>query len=411
MTGRLRRFALVALVPTLADIWLLVFFRQQLGWILVVADLAAIALASVLSYLLHRAVTFRSDPYVRWVEIPPAFVGVAALAALVDVVVLRGLYAGTGFASTRALVEAKVVALLAAGAVRLVGYRFVLLGEITAARKVRWNRPEAPGEQRLSVIVPAYDEADRIGQTIRRLATGLAEVAADGGLEIVVVDDGSSDATADAALAAGADQVVVQPHNRGKGAAVRAGVLAARGRTVAFTDADLAYGPDQVLRVLAAVEDGWDVAIGDRRHPDTRTLVPPSRLRKIGSRAINWLGYAVLLGSYRDTQSGLKAFRSDVARFVFARARVDGFAFDVELLHLVERHQLSLVEVPVEVTNSSRSTVRAARDALRQAGDLFRIRHWAAEGAYEAEDDLPPIAPAPGAEGAEPVPGPSGPVH
>jgi dolichyl-phosphate beta-glucosyltransferase len=292
-----------------------------------------------------------------------------------------------------------------------VGYRFVLLGEITAAREVRWNRPEAPGEQRLSVIVPAYDEADRIGQTIRRLATGLAEVAADGGLEIVVVDDGSSDATADAALAAGADQVVVQPHNRGKGAAVRAGVLAARGRTVAFTDADLAYGPDQVLRVLAAVEDGWDVAIGDRRHPDTRTLVPPSRLRKIGSRAINWLGYAVLLGSYRDTQSGLKAFRSDVARFVFARARVDGFAFDVELLHLVERHQLSLVEVPVEVTNSSRSTVRAARDALRQAGDLFRIRHWAAEGAYEAEDDLPPIAPAPGAEGAEPVPGPSGPVH
>ena len=411
MTGRLRRFALVALVPTLADIWLLVFFRQQLGWILVVADLAAIALASVLSYLLHRAVTFRSDPYVRWVEIPPAFVGVAALAALVDVVVLRGLYAGTGFASTRALVEAKVVALLAAGAVRLVGYRFVLLGEITAARKLRWNRPEAPGEQRLSVIVPAYDEADRIGQTIRRLATGLAEVAADGGLEIVVVDDGSSDATADAALAAGADQVVVQPHNRGKGAAVRAGVLAARGRTVAFTDADLAYGPDQVLRVLAAVEDGWDVAIGDRRHPDTRTLVPPSRLRKIGSRAINWLGYAVLLGSYRDTQSGLKAFRSDVARFVFARARVDGFAFDVELLHLVERHQLSLVEVPVEVTNSSRSTVRAARDALRQAGDLFRIRHWAAEGAYEAEDDLPVTAPAPGAEGAEPVPGPSGPVH
>ncbi|HEY7073312.1 MAG TPA: glycosyltransferase [Acidimicrobiales bacterium] len=400
----------MAVLPTLADIWLLVFFRQHLGWILVVADLAAIALASVLSYLLHRAVTFRSDPYVRWVEIPPAFVGVAVLAALVDVVVLRGVYAGTGFASTRALVEAKVLALLAAGAVRLLGYRFALLEEITAARKVRWSRPEAPGDRRLSVIVPAYDEADRIGQTVRRLATGLGDVAASGGLEIVVVDDGSADATADAALAAGADQVVVQPRNRGKGAAVRAGVLAARGRTVAFTDADLAYGPDQVLRVLAAVEDGWDVAIGDRRHPETRTLVPPSRLRRLGSRAINWLGYAVLLGSYRDTQSGLKAFRSDVGRFLFSRARVDGFAFDVELLHLVERHQLSLVEVPVEVTNSSRSTVRAARDALRQAGDLFRIRHWAAAGAYEADGDLPPTL-LPAGAGAEPVPGPSGPVH
>src|SRR4029453_19602525 len=97
-------------------------------------------------------------------------------------------------------------------------------------------------------------------------------------------------------------------------------------------------------------------------------------------------------GRSRDPPGGLKAFRSDGARFVFARARVDGFAFDVELLHLVERHQLSLVEVPVEVTNSSRSTVRAARDALRQAGDLFRIRHRAAGGAYEAEEDPPPPA-------------------
>jgi dolichyl-phosphate beta-glucosyltransferase len=407
VTGRLRRLALVALVPTLVDVGLLVVFRQHFGWILVVADLAAIAVASVLSYGLHRIVTFRSDPYVRWVHFPLAFMGVAGLAGMVDVVVLRALYTGTGFVSTRALVEAKIVALLAAGAVRLIGYRWVLLGEMTAARKVRWARPEPPGDRRLSVIVPAYDEADRIGGTVRRLATGLAEVAAASELEIVVVDDGSSDATADAALAAGADQVVVQPVNRGKGAAVRAGVLAARGRTIAFTDADLAYGPDQLLRVLAAVEDGWDVAIGDRRHPDTQTLVPPSRLRAIGSRAINWLGYAVLLGSYRDTQSGLKAFRSDVARFLFARCRVDGFAFDVELLHLAERHQISLVEVPVEVTNSARSTVRAARDALRQVADLFRIRHWSAEGAYEADGDLPPTL----APGGEPVPGHSGPVH
>jgi dolichyl-phosphate beta-glucosyltransferase len=380
-------------VPTLVDVGLLVLFRQRFGWILVVADLAAIAVASALSYGLHRAVTFRSDPYVRWVEIPPAFVGVAALAALVDVVVLRALFAGTGFSSTTALVEAKVVALAAAGVVRLVGYRWALLGELTWARRVRWARPPAPGDCRVSVVVPAYDEADRIGDTVRRLCDGLAALAADGGLEVVVVDDGSTDGTAEAALAAGASQVVVQPRNLGKGAAVRVGVLAARGRTVAFTDADLAYGPDQVQRVAAAVEDGWDVAIGDRRHPETRTLVAPSRLRAWGSRAINWLGYAVLLGSFRDTQSGLKAFRSDVARFVFARTRVDGFAFDIEVLHLVERHQLSLVEVPVEVTNSSRSTVSAARDAARLVVDLFRIRHWSAEGAYEADDDLPPVVP------------------
>ena len=98
-------------------------FRQRLGWVLVVADLAAIAVASVLSYALHRAVTFRSDPYVRWVEVPAAFVGVALVAAAVDVVVLRAVFAGTGFESSEALVEAKVVALAAAGVVRLLGYR------------------------------------------------------------------------------------------------------------------------------------------------------------------------------------------------------------------------------------------------------------------------------------------------
>jgi len=381
----------VALVPTLADIALLVLFRQRLGWMLVVADLAAIALASVLSYVLHRAVTFRSDPYVRWVEVPPAFVGVAVLAAVVDVAVLRAVYAGTAFSSTTALVEAKVVALVAAGLVRLIGYRWVLLGELTRARRAQWQRPPPPGDCRLSVVVPAYDEADRIGGTVQAMRDGLAGVAASGGLEIVVVDDGSTDGTADAALAAGASQVVVQPRNRGKGAAVRMGVLAARGRTVAFTDADLAYGPDQVQRVLDAVEGGWDVAIGDRRHPAARTLVAPSRVRAVGSRAINGLGYAVLLGSYRDTQGGLKAFRSDVARFVFARTRVDRFAFDIEVLHLVERHQLSLIEVPVEVTNSSRSTVRAVRDAAGLVVDLFRIRRWSAEGAYEDAGDLPPV--------------------
>jgi putative flippase GtrA len=404
VTGRIRRFALVALVPTMVDVGLLVLFRQALGWILVVADLAAIAAASALSYVLHRVVTFRSDPYVRWVEVPAAFVGVAALAALVDAAVLRALFAGTGFSSTATLIEAKIVALVVAGAVRLVGYRWVLVGELTSARRVRWARPEPPGDLRLSVVVPAYCEADRIGETVDRLRHSLDDIQESGGFEVIVVDDGSSDATADAALAAGADQVVVQPRNRGKGAAVRTGVLAARGRTIAFTDADLAYAPDQLLRLLAAVEDGWDVAIGDRRHPESRVLAPPSPLRAVGSRVINWLGYVVLLGSYRDTQGGLKGFRSDVARFVFGRSRVDGFAFDIEVLHLVERHQLSLVEVPVEVVNTRRSTVREGRDAARLLLDLTRIRRWSAEGEYEARGDAPATLDAPLGEPTRAVP-------
>jgi hypothetical protein len=112
----------------------------------------------------------------------------------------------------------------------------------------------------------------------------------------------------------------------------------------------------------------------------------------------------VLLGSFRDTQGGLKAFRSDVARFVFARTRVDGFAFDIEVLHLVERHQLSLVEVPVEVANTRRSTVREGRDAGRLLLDLVRIRRWSAEGEYEAHGDAPPTLDGPLATPSAPVP-------
>ncbi|HMG45048.1 MAG TPA: glycosyltransferase [Acidimicrobiales bacterium] len=386
ITGRLQRLATVSLIPSLVDVGLLVLLRQGLGWVLVVADLVAIAVASLLSYLLHRLVTFRSDPYVRWVHVPPAFVAVAGLAALVDVVVLRALFAGTGFSSVAGLVTAKAVALTAAAVVRLVGYRAVLLVGLTSARQQRSERPEAPGSLRFSVVVPAFEEAAGIRATVGSIRAALADVAAEGGLEVIVVDDGSSDGTADAALAADADQVVVLPVNRGKGAAVRAGVLAARGRTVAFTDADLSYSPDQLLRILDAVEGGWDVAIGDRGHPEARTVVRTSKLRQVGSRVINLFGYAVLLGSFRDTQCGLKGFRSDVGRFLFSRMRIDGFAFDIELLHLVERHELSLAQVPVAVSHSDRSTVRVVRDAVRLVRDLFRMRHWAATGAYEAGD-------------------------
>jgi len=243
-------------------------------------------------------------------------------------------------------------------------------------------RPAPPGDYRLSVIVPAYHE-ERIGKTVRTLRDELHEIAETGGLEIVVVDDGSHDGTPELAEQAGADQVIRQPVNRGKGAAVRAGMLAARGRTMAFTDADLSYSPDQIMGLLHQVEAGWDVVVGSRMHDETTTLVRAGRLREIGGRAINMLTKFVLLGEHRDTQCGLKAFRADVARLIFSHSQVDGFAFDVEVYHLVERYHLSLTEVAVTVENSNRSTVHVARDAARLVRDLFRIRRWAVVGVYD----------------------------
>jgi glycosyltransferase involved in cell wall biosynthesis len=236
-------------------------------------------------------------------------------------------------------------------------------------------------DPRLSIVVPAYREGARIADAVAKLQAATAGVQ--GGVEVVVVDDGSGDATAEAARSAGADQVVVLPQNRGKGAAVRAGVAVARGRTVAFTDADLSYSPEQLLGLLAEVEAGSDMVVGSRRHVDTITLVRARRLREVSGRLFTILTRLLLLHDERDTQCGLKAFRADVARALFGQARVDGFAFDVELFFLAERTGVKVTEVPVTVTNVETSSVRVGGDALRMVRDLFRVRRWARSGAYD----------------------------
>lgn len=207
----------------------------------------------------------------------------------------------------------------------------------------------------------------------------------EGGLEIVVVDDASHDRTLEMAQLAGADQVVSLPSHRGKGGAVRVGMLAARGRARVFTDADLAYAPDQVARLLAEVEAGWEVVIGSRRHVETTTLVRAGRVREVSGRLFNLVTRLALLDQYLDTQCGLKAFAGHVAPVLFERGRVDGFAFDVEVLFLARRYGLRLKEVEVELANSQTSSVRLVRDAPVMLRDLARIRRWATSGAYELE--------------------------
>jgi hypothetical protein len=149
-----------------------------------------------------------------------------------------------------------------------------------------------------------------------------------------------------------------------------------------FTDADLAYSPALIVDVLREIEQGWDMVVGSRRHDDTNTLVKARRIRELGGRVINLLTRVVLLGNFRDTQCGLKGFRSDIGRAVFQRTRLDGFAFDVELFLIAEQDQLSVLEVPVSVAHRPGSSVRLVGDTLALLADLFRIRRWAGEGLY-----------------------------
>ena len=243
---------------------------------------------------------------------------------------------------------------------------------------------------RLTVVVPAYIEEGASARPCSDCGASSTPSAATAGSRSSSSTTVRPTAPRREARAAGAGRRPPR-ENRGKGAAVRAGVLAARGRTIAFTDADLAYAPRADARPARAgrgrAGTSWSAAGATT---DTTTLVRARRAPRDRRRAINLLTQAVLLGQYRDTQCGLKAFRSDVARLIFAHSRVDGFAFDVEVFHLVERYQLSLTEVPVGVENSGRSTVHVVRDALRLVRDLFRVRQWSVRGPLRPHRRRPP---------------------
>jgi putative flippase GtrA len=314
----LARFAVVGTAVTAVDVGLFVARIRGGKRSVLDAEVPALAVAGGVSWALHRAVTFRDDPYRRWLAQHEAFTASAVVSGAVDIGVTAALLAVAGRRDTRSALAAKLPAVAVSGAVRWALHRRVLFRVVRSAHVPDPARPVPPGELRLSVVVPAFQESGRIADTVARVRAALAGI--DGGVEVVVVDDGSTDGTGEAAKAAGADVVVVQPSNRGKGAAVRAGVLASHGRTVAFTDADLAYSPDQLEGLLREVEGGWDIVVGSRHLRESSTVVAASRLRRLGSDVVNWATSMVLLGSYRDTQAGLKAFRADVARAVFERS-------------------------------------------------------------------------------------------
>jgi glycosyltransferase involved in cell wall biosynthesis len=239
----------------------------------------------------------------------------------------------------------------------------------------------APIGPALTLVFPCYNEAERLPQT---LAAYLAELPRQpGAVEVLVVDDGSTDRTfaVAQAIAAQDDRVRIirsQP-NRGKGHGVRTGVLQAKGRLIVFTDADGSYGPHEVARVAAALTDA-PVAIGSRP-AGWPTAGPPAR--RLASRLFNRAIQALLGLPFRDTQCGLKGFRRQAARELFGRARLDGFAFDVEVLFLARRFGLAVNEVPVRAEERDGSKVQLAIDALGMLADVLRVRRWALSGGYD----------------------------
>jgi dolichyl-phosphate beta-glucosyltransferase len=195
--------------------------------------------------------------------------------------------------------------------------------------------------------------------------------------ELIVVDDGSRDRTIEVATAAAEGdprvRVLAQPRNRGKGAAVRAGMLAASGDRVLFSDADLATPIEELAKLEARLDRGADIAIASRALPesDVRTRQHPGR--EMMGRTFNVIVRALVLGGIKDTQCGFKLFTRAAAQDVFGRATLDGFAFDVEVL-LLARGRWRIDEVPVVWHHVEESKVSPGTDAARMFVDVVRLR-------------------------------------
>lgn len=231
---------------------------------------------------------------------------------------------------------------------------------------------------RLSVVVPAYNEAARLPATLDRMAEFLASAPRWQPAEIIVVDDGSQDETAAVAERfTGPQGVEVRvcrlPHNCGKGAAVRAGLAASLGEWVLISDADLA-APIEDIDVLHAAKA--DLAAGSRAL--RRELISRRQpwARNLLGRGFNVLLRLLGLTGLRDTQCGFKLLRGELARVLGQQLRLDGFAFDVELLARTRRLGGTVREVPVHWAHVDHSSVHAFRHSVQMARDVVRLRFW-----------------------------------
>ncbi len=237
----------------------------------------------------------------------------------------------------------------------------------------------------LSIIIPAFNEERRLPRALGLIRDFLEARQLDA--EVIVVDDGSTDGSA-AAVHGFREQFAslvllsTGPRNHGKGFAVRAGMLAARGRIALFTDADLSAPIEEADKLMAAIDTGADVALGSRHVSRAQIEVHQSAPRELAGRAFN-AAVRVLTGlPFLDTQCGFKAFRMPQCRALFELQRIEDYGFDPEILFLAQRLGLSAVEAPIRWAHDPHSKIHVLRDGPRMLADLLLIRWNALAGRY-----------------------------
>jgi dolichyl-phosphate beta-glucosyltransferase len=236
----------------------------------------------------------------------------------------------------------------------------------------------------VSVIIPTYNEGGCIQSNLEKVVDYLSPISSQS--EVIVVDDGSTDDTLkQVALAAHQDpriRLIPFSTNRGKGFAVKQGILAARGDAVFFTDADLSTSIEAIQAGLNGIAEGCPVVIASRRHPESVIALPQNRARDAIGRLFNLVVRTLLSLRFRDTQCGFKCFSREAAREIFSLARIDGYAFDVEIIIIARKLGYRIKEIPVCWSDSADSKVRPLGDLSRVTRDLLKIYRNERAGLY-----------------------------
>lgn len=250
-----------------------------------------------------------------------------------------------------------------------------------------------------SIVIPAYNEAARIGNALTAVLDCIHK--RNWPAEVIVVNDGSKDATAEIVRGFTRRDPLVSllenAGNRGKGYSVRHGILAGRGEVLMFTDADLSAPIEEAERLFAAIQDGADIAIGSRWLERTRQTIHQPFYRQFFGRCFNAVTRSVIGLPFADTQCGFKAFRREAAHTIFGLQRIERWGFDPELLFIALRRGYSIREVPVTWGHDERSRISYLKDGLKMLEEILYVRWNAATGVYDkapaatAPDEVNPL--------------------
>ncbi len=252
---------------------------------------------------------------------------------------------------------------------------------MTYAAYEKWKNTPLDTEPYLSIIIPAYNESERIIPTIGAVSHAVSSMGMP--WELLISDDGSRDDTISQVedLNLANLRVIKAPKNMGKGNAVRQGMLAARGKIRVFTDADNSSPIEELPKLLKALESGSTVAIGSRGMADSE-VVGKSGLRALMSDVLNAIVKIGLHLPYNDTQCGFKAFEASAAEAIFGAQTIPGFSFDLEVLYLAGRFGYRVSEVPITWYDAPGSKVSSLKDSVKFLKDMLRIRKQDWQGLY-----------------------------